>query len=302
MRAGVSQRPMAVSERQTAGVRAKTPGERVGRAPLPRRAIADDRRLGLLVAARHRGGRGVWIARRPIADQSHASANSSSAASTRPTASTASACARRRSATSSSAIRKRPDLDRPIRPDPDPHHVERQRRGLSRSSPAASACAAGWSRGKVSWGEVDKLLPPPSGKPFAAAQFRARHRRQQRSRWRRRSGRFGVALAGSGQPDRRVQGTHCGSQPAAGPWALPADDLSANRCASRSRRGVRMSTVRSRVDRFELSQEPARDGRAAVRHRQPLQRGVHHATTAAGGWRSARWPPATTVSPRSTAS
>ena len=33
--------------------------------------------------------------------------------------------------------------------------------------------------GKVSWGQVDKLLPPPSNKPFAAAQFRPRRRRQQ---------------------------------------------------------------------------------------------------------------------------
>ena len=70
-----------------------------------------------------------------------------------------------RSATSSSAIRRGPT---------SPRASPRSRCGSSgtaasrstASSRAGCGCAAGWSAGRVSWGQVDKLLPPPSGKPF----------------------------------------------------------------------------------------------------------------------------------------
>ena len=43
--------------------------------------------------------------------------------------------------------------------------------------------------GKVSWGQIDKLLPPPSNKPFQLPNFALDVARQQRSRSRPRSAR-----------------------------------------------------------------------------------------------------------------
>ena len=112
----------------------------------------------------------VWIERRPIATDSSAAASSSAAGSTPATRSTASAFAPSRSATSSSAIRANPDLTA---------RYARSRCGSSWNGSVRSLSdrrarrpAAGrLVDGKVSWGQIDKLLPPPSDKPFKLPDF-----------------------------------------------------------------------------------------------------------------------------------
>ena len=73
--------------------------------------------------------------------------------------------------------------------------------------------------GRVSWGQIDKLLPPPSGKPFTLPNF-VLDVADSSIAWRRRSDRLAFALAGRGQSDRRLQGPAGGDQPAPGPRPL----------------------------------------------------------------------------------
>ena len=74
--------------------------------------------------------------------------------------------------------------------------------------------------GKVSWGQIDKLLPPPSNKPFQLPEFRARRRRQQHRAGdavrpgRRRARRATAQLSGG------FKGRVGGRQPAPGPRPL----------------------------------------------------------------------------------
>ena len=185
------------------------------RATLSRAPIAHDRRHRPADPAVGRARR-LWIARRPIATDS-SNANSSAAESRRATSSTASGCAPSRSAIWSSATRAgRPH--RPLRADPDPNQVERQRRGLSSRRPRRPASRPA-GHGKVSWGQIDKLLPPPTDKPFQLPDFVARRRRQQhcpgdavRS--------VGIALQGAGNLSGGFKGRMAAASPQPGPRQL----------------------------------------------------------------------------------
>ena len=69
--------------------------------------------------------------------------------------------------------------------------------------------------GRVSWGELDKLLPPPSGKPFTLPDVAvdiADSSISLRTPW----GPLGFAIAGAGNLSRRVQGPLRDLEPASG--------------------------------------------------------------------------------------
>ena len=107
----------------------------------------------------------LWSARRPIANNVLANEMEKRGVQATYQPRPGRAAHPARSATSSSAIRRGPT---------SPRASPKSRCGsngtaasrFTGSSRAESGCAAGWSRGRVSWGQVDKLLPPPSGKPF----------------------------------------------------------------------------------------------------------------------------------------
>ena len=73
--------------------------------------------------------------------------------------------------------------------------------------------------GKVSWGQIDKLLPPPSGKPFQLPNLVLDVADSSIS-LATPFGPVGLALQGHGNLSRRVQGPPGGGQPAPGPGSL----------------------------------------------------------------------------------
>ena len=142
--------------------------------------------------------------------------------------------------------------------------------------------------GKVSWGQIDKLLPPPSNKPFALPNFvldvadssdRAARRRSARSAWR---------FEGNGKLSGGFKGRVGARQPALAPGPL--------RRRSNLRANVAVAVVARRphvdgpvtLDALRLPGEPVRHRRAAVRRQGELQRSLHqHRRQRADGDRDA---------------
>ena len=81
--------------------------------------------------------------------------------------------------------------------------------------------------GKVSWGQIDKLLPPPTQQAVRAARISCSTSPTAASRWRRRSARLGLRWQGNGKlsggfTGRRASSARSWSRAAARPTNLHA--------------------------------------------------------------------------------
>ena len=153
--------------------------------------------------------------------------------------------------------------------------------------------------GRVSWGQIDKLLPPPSNKPFALPDF-VLDIADSTISLATPFGPVGFALEGNG----KLSGGFKGHAAVVSPRLVPG------RCAATNlRANVAVAVVaRQPQDRgagdarpLHLSRPAASTSprRASMPRRASTKRSP--ASTAAGGWRSAPWSPAPTASPTSPA-
>ena len=200
----------------------------------------------------------------------------------RPTRSTGSASAPSRSATSSSAIRPIPTSPSRRAVIQTADQVERQRRGLSRRRPRRSAARAGCVGGKVSWGQIDKLLPPPSGKPFTLPDLTV-DLKDTTIALATPYGPMGFAVEGRGNLSGGFKGKLAAAAPRPDARAPARSTSSAPSSTSASSRGGRRSRARSAPTSFACPASNLRLDRAADGNRFQLLRGVRQLRRRADG-------------------
>ena len=154
--------------------------------------------------------------------------------------------------------------------------------------------------GKVSWGQIDKLLPPPSNKPFALPDFVLDIADSSIS-LATPFGPVGLALEGNGQLTGGFKGHVALSSPRLVPGTCAAKDLRAN---ARGRGGCQASAGRGAGDARAASSCPAsRFDVVAPRFdaKASFNEVVHQRRRQRADGDQRRWSPAPTASPISSA-
>ena len=152
--------------------------------------------------------------------------------------------------------------------------------------------------GKVSWGQIDKLLPPPSNKPFALPDFTL-DVADSSIALATPFGPLGVALQGNG----KLSGGFMGHAAIVSPQLVPG------RCTATNMRAALAVSVVARRPRIEgpvsSTASHARSVASILPRRdstlKPASTRASQASTAAAEWQSRLWLPARTVSPISRA-
>ena len=140
--------------------------------------------------------------------------------------------------------------------------------------------------GKVSWGQIDKLLPPPSNKPF---RFRISSSTLPTAASRSATpfGPVGIALEGNGRLSGGFKGRVAVASPRADAGPLHGRRTSRQPRGRRSSRAIRTSTA-GHPRELHLPGEPLLRRYPRGSTPRPASTRRSPASTAAAGWRSAR--------------